>query len=623
MDPYFSYHEPEPELAPDLEWMLSTDQVPLPVIAEALYEAYYGPVYRLALALSGDRQAARRAVPRLLSAALAARHRCPAVGSVQIWLYRTVVQALRRPRLAEGLHALRSAWSSARRGVDGPEADPRHPAEAAVWRAIDQLDWPERMLLLLTRMLDLTSTEAAQAVQLSEGQAETASQWAAAICRAAWVLADGPELEAEDEEWLRESLQRRWPEPTPLDAEARAVMAGYAAGKAERSGQGKRKLWLLKETAALAAVISLVGAVLWATDRLPVGEDQLPESALTPPAGETSSTPSPGGGSRVIPYQINQDGTVMYAVQPGETWDEAASWLGVSGATLRQLNCLPPDGSSEAIGMPVIQLSPGLHQSTAERYDFSPLNVSAASPQPHIDVHAASGSVTVFTPGAEHALLIEADVTVLSPPYILFMDGGEAGHLQNLRWLDTAQPTVIHQMKSNPEFGSFSISPNGRQLALVFYTPVERVSLLDLHTGGVEHLANFTQARHLAWSPDGRFLAVVANEVSPQRLASKAESLVISLEDVGYFSKSAAETGSVAHLTNSTASAIIHFTMPAPEPQLSIYDVGPKARVYHQPVGLKPGQTMPFQISIPSDAPVQMWGIQYPPSPWEKQACPP
>jgi DNA-directed RNA polymerase specialized sigma24 family protein len=614
MDPYFSYHEHEPELAPDLEWMLSADQVPLPVMAEALYEAYYGPVYRLALALSGDPKAARRAVPRLLSAALAARHRCPAVGSVQVWLYKTVVQALRRPRLAEGLHALRRAWSSARTGVDAPATDPRHPAETAVWQAVDRLEWPERMLLLLTRMLDLTPSEAAQALQLSQGQAETASQWAAAICRAAWVLADGPELEAEDEDWLRESLHRRWPEPSPLEAEARAAMAGYAAGKAERSGQGKRKLWLLKETAALAAVISLVGAVLWATDQFTPGAEAPPPGLV--PIETESWVPE------VSPASPRR-GTVLYAVPRGETWDGAASWLGVTGAALKQLNCLSPDGSSEAIGMPVLLLSPGPHQSTAERYSLSSLNRPDASPRPQIDVHAISGSVTVFTPGAEHTLLIEADVTVLSPPHILFMDSGEAGQLQNLRWLDTAKPSVIHQLKNNPDLGAFAISPNGRQLALVFYSPVERVSLVDLHTGRVEHLANFNQARHLAWSPDGRFLAVIADEVSSQRLAAKAENLVVSLEDVGYFSKSAAETSSVAHLTNSTASTIIHFTMPAPEPHLSVYDVGPKARVYHQPVGLKPGQTMPFQVSIPNDAPVLSWGISYPPNSWEAQKCPP
>jgi DNA-directed RNA polymerase specialized sigma24 family protein len=79
--------EPEPELAPDLEWMLQSGQVSQEILAVAMLREYYLAVYRMALCLLDDRQAAAEAAPKIFSTALLNQHRYRPVQGARHWLF--------------------------------------------------------------------------------------------------------------------------------------------------------------------------------------------------------------------------------------------------------------------------------------------------------------------------------------------------------------------------------------------------------------------------------------------------------------------------------------------------------------------------------------------------------
>jgi DNA-directed RNA polymerase specialized sigma24 family protein len=77
-----------PELSPDLEWMLQSGQAKKEMLAEALLDEYYAPVFRLGLAILGDREAARQAALETFSGALLEAHRYDGKSGVRTWLLR-------------------------------------------------------------------------------------------------------------------------------------------------------------------------------------------------------------------------------------------------------------------------------------------------------------------------------------------------------------------------------------------------------------------------------------------------------------------------------------------------------------------------------------------------------
>jgi DNA-directed RNA polymerase specialized sigma24 family protein len=77
-----------PELSPDLEWMLQSGQAKGEMLAEALVEEYYAPVFRLALAVLDEPERARQAALGAFSSALLEAHRYEGKSGVRAWLLR-------------------------------------------------------------------------------------------------------------------------------------------------------------------------------------------------------------------------------------------------------------------------------------------------------------------------------------------------------------------------------------------------------------------------------------------------------------------------------------------------------------------------------------------------------
>ena len=86
------FEQPE-DLAPDLEWMLGSDQVPRDIILEALVEEHYAEIYRLALSVLSDPGAAKRATQVTIAHALANQYSYRVNMGVDIWLNRFALEA--------------------------------------------------------------------------------------------------------------------------------------------------------------------------------------------------------------------------------------------------------------------------------------------------------------------------------------------------------------------------------------------------------------------------------------------------------------------------------------------------------------------------------------------------
>ena len=82
----------------------------------------------------------------------------------------------------------------------------------------------------------------------------------------------------------------------------------------------------------------------------------------------------------------------------------------------------------------------------------------------------------------------------------------------SVRWFNLSKPHSIYQPLPNLEAVSFAFSPDSRRLAVAGQGNVyseSGVYLVDIGTGESQLLLAVDQARSLAWSPDGEFLALI------------------------------------------------------------------------------------------------------------------
>jgi DNA-directed RNA polymerase specialized sigma24 family protein/LysM repeat protein len=328
--------------------MLQTSQAPLPVLAAALVEEFYPPVYRLALALLHEPELARRALPDLISAALQQRHRFTGGEPLPVWLFQVVLERLLSRSPSRSLHTLSQRLRRTSRSAP-TTIQPEHPTEAALWACVDRLPLPSRALLFLTQALGWDVSQAGPALHLEPEQAGTLLLQARGRCTAAsaWegVPGDAP---VRSPEWLKESLQRRWPAPDALTPEAQAALAAQAAARAERQTQGSQRASLVKEVGLLALTVALVGGALWGMSQLdpqPALEGELFLTHTTRPTATLDPTPTPTRAFYSEPFPQG----VFYTVLPGDTWEQAAARLGTTTAELLRLNRISP-GAPPTIG---------------------------------------------------------------------------------------------------------------------------------------------------------------------------------------------------------------------------------------------------------------------------------
>jgi DNA-directed RNA polymerase specialized sigma24 family protein len=204
----------EPELSPDLEWMLLSGQASDDRIVAALVPEYFGAVYRLALSLLNDGEAARWAAVDVLATALANAHRFSGEDSLQAWLCGLTLNQCSRQSLPANKDKRaqdQAAWlSPARQALPYPQ----DVDEAKLWRALDALEQVDRLPLVLQSAQQLSGDQLARLFKTSPAslQARLARAQQRLVQRLYGMSVSSGRLREENlKDWLRAALERRWP----------------------------------------------------------------------------------------------------------------------------------------------------------------------------------------------------------------------------------------------------------------------------------------------------------------------------------------------------------------------------------------------------------------------------
>ena len=340
--------EPIPELSSDLEWMLQSGQASRAMLAEVLVEEFSKPVYRLALSLFGEPEAALNAARDAFSAALLNQYRYRSSSSVRAWFYAQALPAL--------LQAQRQAVTA-----PGPESPPG-PGEAALWQALDGLPEAARLPLLLLTIAGLNEAEISAVLKTGEKSLRARLQSAGERLSGA----AGAFLAGDPQARLAVSLLARWPAPDFSKEEEARLAAG-----AERQAGARRariqRFSSLNELALVGVAMAVVAAVIWGISVL-LPDPDASEALQTPtrrpaeiaerrgpPSASSRRFSGRGSASRDAGARPNRRPSptatpegAFYFVKPGDTLASIAGDIGVALEALRDFNRIPPGGDVQA-----------------------------------------------------------------------------------------------------------------------------------------------------------------------------------------------------------------------------------------------------------------------------------
>jgi RNA polymerase sigma-70 factor (ECF subfamily) len=421
--PLNTMFEPPAELASDLEWMLQSGQVSNEMLLEAMGRTYYAPVYRLALSILDDRQAALQAVQDTFASALLDAINYREHFGVQSWLYAIALETCLNARKSLPVRrGLRKVLQRSSRSVEPGSPAPRDALDAGLWRELERLDDSSRLALLL-RYVHLWSTEEiGQALDLTSAQldkrlSETRQSLLRALTeRQTWdVLHENLPDEKRFEWVLGRSLQRRWPEIQISDEELGEFVESVSR-RTSKQGARRRVYSHAKEIIVTVFIILGTVVVLWGANTL------WPETAPPPTRiatqlvfREVTATPQPtqdsrsfrGGGRRREPISPE----AIYEVQAGDTLPGIVQRLGVSSRELQSLNRLPDNARFEV----------GQRLLIPEYFSFAPLPSTTPVPlQPQLtpleEPFSTQDILSRLMQAPYHSLWIDVTVVDYGPP---------------------------------------------------------------------------------------------------------------------------------------------------------------------------------------------------------------
>jgi DNA-directed RNA polymerase specialized sigma24 family protein len=331
----------DPELSPDLVWLLQSQQVEDGMLARMLVQESYAQLQPFWEALLGDPQEARRATQETLTAALLKTNTYYETQSVRSWLTGLAIDLYRKdPRKLEQGHKPAT--------VKDLHLEQLSPTTrlAAVLRF--RLNYSlEEVADLLGEKLPSTETRLQAARQLLLDQIGRGNQ------------AGGYQAEGDP---LAQAFQRAYPAPELSEEDLERISQEVIEGTRHRR-RGLQRVAYWKEISLISAVILVV--LVWMARVNP----DAPEATPRPPAGRAfsggtlrpsrrpSATPSlhptriaPAGNSTntLMPTQWTPTPipvNAFYTVQEGDTLREIANSLRTTVEELRSLNRLPQEAS--------------------------------------------------------------------------------------------------------------------------------------------------------------------------------------------------------------------------------------------------------------------------------------
>ena len=157
------------ELSSDLEWMLLSGQVDEMSLVTALVSEYYLPIYCLNLAMLQDEEIAEYSAVKTLATAVLDRHHFSGRESLQVWIYsraysdvNRIYNSVRGKREQEKDHHK----IELRTNKDKP--DPQCEVESCLWQAVDQINYSDRILLIMATICNLSHADLSHICRIPE-----------------------------------------------------------------------------------------------------------------------------------------------------------------------------------------------------------------------------------------------------------------------------------------------------------------------------------------------------------------------------------------------------------------------------------------------------------------------
>lgn len=338
----------EPELAPDLEWLLQSNQASPQVLAEALAETFFRELYSIAFVLFPTRENAWDASVEALAEMLNNLYRYKAGTNPESWARRIASERFRF-RLKQASVLTPRELRARQAGVpDGGGEESPGSRESALLEELNNLPVEQQLVVALVAH-DWERQEIALALRVGERQV---SLWLnSALNRLPGISRQSAPIG----ELLRSKLFQERRPPT-LGAESLEEASLQALARSRHAATRTRFTIRLKESLWIALAGVLIVGIAWGLNRflpeviptsIPLPTRATPRSfrgeslpASSRPYWRTSRPPVPATATRAA-YAPPFPEDVFYQVQVGDTWSSIADALGSTVAELIRLNRLP------------------------------------------------------------------------------------------------------------------------------------------------------------------------------------------------------------------------------------------------------------------------------------------
>ena len=343
----------DPELSPDLVWLLQSQQVEDDLLVRLLVQECYAQLQSFWEALLGDAQEARRATQETFSIALIKANTYHETQSVRSWLTSLASELYRKDhqKLTQGHKPVKSNGLQLRR-----------------------LSHSSRLAAVLRFRLDYTPQEVAEFLRESLFSTKIRLWDIRQLLLSQIGHSNPPGRDQAEGELLAQAFQRAYPTPALSEVDLELISQGIIE-HARRVRRGLQRAAYWKEISLIGAVILVV--LVWMARVRPEAPEAKPKApagvalagGTARPTRRPTATPSPqptgtpyawAGASGVSPSLWTPTPIpegVFYTVQEGDTLGRIAMNMGVPVEVLRSLNRLP----QEAILQPGLRLlKPGL-----------------------------------------------------------------------------------------------------------------------------------------------------------------------------------------------------------------------------------------------------------------------
>lgn len=254
-----------PELSADLEWMLQSGQASREMLARALADEFYRPLYRLGLALYGKSGAAARFARGSLVAGLLKVHGYNGQTGVQTWIYRLALGTHRTTQRPKSRLAALLDFTARRPDSPAAAQDAHFQAQDALLQIRDLLGEEGYLAICLHHLLGLDADQIASVLKTSSAAVQSWITQSRQIFRScSWPAGVGDESAGvEFSHWLR----GQFPSPD-LSASALETSAAEIARRAQDQERRQKRFTYFKELVLVGVAILIIGGVMWGLSNL-------------------------------------------------------------------------------------------------------------------------------------------------------------------------------------------------------------------------------------------------------------------------------------------------------------------------------------------------------------------